>query len=780
MDGREHAVRKHRGRIVGIAIVAAASLALSGCQLVASELSNPGDAASAIEIVAPPNRSQLAGLAAIPVDIRLGDAAPGTLHVELHRNDVFTDPLDITGHFAVAAGHATATLTPDDLGTGFGMLTATARTAAGTEVVANIAYSREPDIDTSAADSCEFLGQSHCQLPFPSDHFTVADATTDTGRRVAFTADTFPANALGTAFDPTEWNRNDGFSPGSAIVVHVPGIDLAASGAAPITDIESSLGDDSAFVLIDADTGERWPHFVELDSWATSDATRAVVIRPARNFREGHRIVIGVRHLVDTGGEPIAPSRAFRVYRDELPTFIPAVETRRPAMRDAIDVLRAAGVDRPTLTLAWDFTVASQRNLSERLLHMRDDAYAQIDQGVPAFTVTNVQENVNSRIQRRVTGTFAVPLYLTGAGAPGERLTAGPDGLPVRNGTYQANFVCNVPKSVWNGSGAATPGRAVVYGHGLLGAATEANSFGTLIDNHGIVLCGTDWIGMSTNDVGNVANILFDLSNFPSLPDRLQQAHLNFQFLARLMKRADGFSTHPAFQAAPAEPLIATGAVFYNGNSQGGILGGAATAISTEWTRAVLGVPAMNFSTLLTRSTHWDTFSPVLFTSYPDEIDRTVGYSLIQMLWDRGEANGYAWHLTDDPLPGTPAHQVMLLAAFGDHQVANIATETEARTMGASVYQPALADGRKPDVEPFWDIPAITTNPFTGSVLVMWDYGTPPPPLGNLPPRSPEYGADPHGKGGAEPRVAQQVSDFLRIDGFFGDVCLGLPCTSNV
>lgn len=28
--------------------------------------------------------------------------------------------------------------------------------------------------------------------------------------------------------------------------------------------------------------------------------------------------------------------------------------------------------------------------------------------------------------------------------------------------------------------------------------------------------------------------------------------------------------------------------------------------------------------------------------------------ALLQMLWDRGEADGYAQHLTSDPLPNTP------------------------------------------------------------------------------------------------------------------------------
>ncbi len=756
------------------------AVATSGCQFIVSEYADPGTAATALQILAPANHSQLAGLGSVPVDIRLGAIVPGSLEVTLFSRGNLASGTDITARFTIASNHATATLIPADLGTGFGLLDARADRSGGGTVVVQAAFSREPSIDVTLAGRCEFLGQSRCLLPFPSDHFTVADASTDTGRRVDLDEDSMPENTSGVAIDPTEWNRNDGFSPGSAIVLHVPNVDLVASGAAPITNIEASLDDSSAVLLIDADTGERWPHFVELDSWATSETTRALIIRPARNFREGHRILVAVRHLVDTNGQSIAPPRSFRVYRDFIPTYIPAIEQRRGEMGLVLGALEAAGAPRNNLYLAWDFTIASQRNLSERLLTMRDDAYDQIDNGVPTFTVSNVQENVSSTIQRRVTGTFSVPNYLTDTGAPGSRLNYGADGLPTRNGTFQANFICNIPKTVYDGSGAVTPGRALVYGHGLLGSAGEVNAFGNLINTYQIVICATDWVGMSTADLGNVATTLNNLSNFPTLPDRLQQAHLNFQFLARLMKEPDGFSSNAAFESAGGADLIATGSVFFNGNSQGGILGGAATAISKEWTRAVLGVPAMNFSTLLTRSVHWDTFSPTMFAAYPDELDHTIGYSVIQMLWDRGEANGYAWHLTDDPLPGTPSHEVLLIEAFGDHQVANIATETEARTIGARVYQPALVAGRSPDVVPFWDIAGVPSVPYDGSVLVVWDYGTPPPPQGNLPPRPPQYGSDPHGKGAAEPRVGQQVNDFLRDGGFFGDRCLGVPCTSSV
>jgi hypothetical protein len=208
-------------------------------------------------------------------------------------------------------------------------------------------------------------------------------------------------------------------------------------------------------------------------------------------------------------------------------------------------------------------------------------------------------------------------------------------------------------------------------------------------------------------------------------------------------------------------------------------MGGAVTAVSTEWTRAVLGVPGMNYSTLLTRSIDFDPFEAIAVAAYPDPLLRTVQLSLIQLLWDRADANGYAAHMTGDPYPGTPPHDVLLFEAFGDHQVANITTNNEARTIGARVRQPALGPGRTGDEDTFFLVPPVGPSPAAGSVLVVWDFGTPAPPPDNVPPRFPTHGTDPHGSGRGEPRVLQMVSDFLRPGGAFVDPCApGVPCTT--
>lgn len=622
--------------------------------------------------------------------------------------------------------------------------------------------------ELEAPERCDPLDPRDCLLPFPSDTFTVDDPETDTGKRVAFVQESMPVNKDGVSVDPTEWNRNDGFSPGQPISLFVPGLDVEQSGIAALTDIGASLADDAPIVLLDTDTGERVPYWAELDASVESDDARVLYIRPAVNYPEGDRIVVALRRLRDAGGNEIpAQSAVFQAYRDRNDTGVDILEARRDRYEQVFADLAGAGVARDDLYLAWDFTVASERNLSERMLRIRDDAFERLGDAAPAFTVDSVEENPDDNVARRVTGTVDVPLYLTNGGEPGSRFVGAEEGeLPSTDGSvYKAPFICIVPNAALR-----TPARISLYGHGLLGSPDEVNAGNVraMAEESNIVFCATPWIGMSETDVPNAIEILSDISKFPTLADRSQQGFLNALFLARAMKHEQGFVTNAAFAG-----LIDTSDVFFDGNSQGGIMGGALVAVSTDITRAVLGVPAMNYSTLLQRSVDWDTYRAVYDPAYPDEIERGIGISLIQMLWDRAEANGYAQHMTGDPLPGTPEHTVLMHVAFGDQQVSQYAAEVEARTIGARLYCPATAGGRLPDVEPHWGLECIEADPYDGSAIVIWDSGAAAPPTVNVPPRE---GDDPHSDPRSDPAARRQKSDFLQTDGVFTDVCSGEPC----
>jgi hypothetical protein len=620
---------------------------------------------------------------------------------------------------------------------------------------------------------CDPIG-ARCLLPLPNDHFTVADATTPTKRRLAIARASMPANKKGVRIDVTDQDRADGWSPGSTMMAEIPGLDAAKSKLPSITDAKRSLAADSPIVVVDATTGQRHPFWAEIDANTDPGQIPMLLIHPAANFADGHRIVVGLRGLVDAHGNAISVTPAFAAYRDGQRTTDDAFEARRASMEQIFAVLTAAGVRRADLQLAWDFTIASTQSLTGRMLAMRDDAFGALGKAAPKFTVGKVTENPNPFVRRRIEGTFQSPLYLTNGGKPGGRLVLDPNGRPEEQpGTFTSQFLCNLPPA-----SATEPARMAIYGHGLLGDLTEANGDLTkrMSADHDIAYCATNWSGMAEEDIPNAIAVLGDLSTFASMPDRIQQGLLANLFLGRLMKHAQGFSANGAFRF-DGKSALDTNELYLDGNSQGAILGGALTAVAQDFTRATLAEAGMNYSMLLDRSVDFDDYLQILKPAYPKRYDRLIGIEIAQLLWDRGETDGYANHVTANPLPGTPVHDVLLLGAVGDHQVTEYSLRVEAATMHVPAHAPLAATGRVVERDPAWLLDPIATYPHTGSAYVLWDTGSPRSPQANTPSRR---GHDPHDDTPDIPAVQKLKDEFWHPAGAITDVCRALPCTAPI
>ncbi len=266
--------------------------------------------------------------------------------------------------------------------------------------------------------------------------------------------------------------------------------------------------------------------------------------------------------------------------------------------------------------------------------------------------------------------------------------------------------------------------------------------------------------------------------------DTIQQGVLNTLYLGRLMDNPAGFAADPAFQA-DGRPLIDPSSLYFDGNSLGGILGSVATAVSPDFRRAALGVSGMDFFNLMVpRGLSFAAFGEFVLRNYRDRSLHPLVLDLLQQLWDRADPDGYAEHMTSDPLPDTPAHDVLMQVAYGDFQVSTYAAAAEARTAGVFVHEPALDAGgeRARDADLLLGVPALPAGPFAGSAIVMWDSGpgrTQPPPLANLPPLASALNLDPHEDPRYTPAAQQQLSDFLAPAGAVVDVCDGQPCHSS-
>src|SRR3954451_22546037 len=150
---------------------------------------------------------------------------------------------------------------------------------------------------------CDDIDTSACLLPFPNDLYNKADPTSATGRRIDLNLLAMPRNIAAKPIDPTDQNRADGFSPGSEIVTKITGLDtdqqLDATGAARIWNPEASLIAGAPVAVIDADTGAKQMVWAELDhsmdALGATPADRDLIIRPAKNFLEGHRYIVALR-----------------------------------------------------------------------------------------------------------------------------------------------------------------------------------------------------------------------------------------------------------------------------------------------------------------------------------------------------------------------------------------------------------------------------------------------------------------------------------------------------
>ena len=180
--------------------------------------------------------------------------------------------------------------------------------------------------------------------------------------------------------------------------------------------------------VINARTGKRHLIWAELDSNADDRRQDRDAASSARRATSTRASATSSRCATSRtrAAATIKPQRAFRIYRDRIRPA-PARSSAAASLERIFKALKQAGSARQ-LYLAWDFTVASERNLAGRVLHIRDDAFAPLGDTQPArparsparrppFTIDTVTDlhggrrTTASRARSRARST--VPCYLT-------------------------------------------------------------------------------------------------------------------------------------------------------------------------------------------------------------------------------------------------------------------------------------------------------------------------------------------------------------------------------
>jgi hypothetical protein len=466
-------------------------------------------------------------------------------------------------------------------------------------------------------------------------------------------------------------------------------------------------------------------------------------------MQNGHRYIIGIRNLKDTSGAVIPASKGFAALRDGTPTDNWDIEGRRELYTEIFGVLEEAGFAQSELQLAWDTVIASAEGIAGKAEFIRDDALSRVGASGPQYVIDEITDEYNESIYRQIAGHFTAPLY-TEADGPNTILTRDTSGMPYYNGDTSVEFLILIPRTAYENP---RPLPTLQYGHGLLGDMDEVQSgyLGEMANKYGFVLFASDWTGMKAEDSDAIVNmILTEIDRFAIIPERSQQGFGEFFCTAAMMKGAMAEDDAVKFTDGNGNSVsvIDPTTMYYYGNSQGGILGGAYMALQKDIQRAVLGVPGMPYSLLLYRSSDFSPFFLVFKSVYDDPRDITFWMVLMQMLWDSAEPGGYGRQLVVEPLLDVPPKQILIQDALGDAQVTTLGAQNMARAYGASLIETPVNE--------VWGLETAASG-YAGSALVEYDFGVEEMPFENVPPTA----EDTHEETRRAPAAQDQLWTFL-------------------
>lgn len=598
---------------------------------------------------------------------------------------------------------------------------ATSGAGAGDAAPADVAGDGVP-LPAGASQDCQPLVGAECMSAIPSFFWTRTDASTATGTRVDLPRAAMPTSKTGVVVEPAEWNRRDGFSNAMPTIILLPS-PPDASRLADELHTERSVGPDAPTWMVDLTTGQRMRHVAELDKNAKDPSRAALILRPWTVPPAGHRIAVALtKQLVDLSGKPYPRTPAMQALFSGQATGYARLDAQRQDWQETRKAFESLGLASQECVALWHYQTASEAWTSGVLRAMRDLTMAAtangglgivIDQAevAPEFaslmpklspTLSSIQVSVTPQhpdVAVRLVGKFEVPLFLTGSGLDARLNWVGNGPAVALQGTTWRPFVLLIPPKALL---SPTPPPLVLYGHGFLrgaciemchkaGAAEFVTHFAAAA---GFVMVGTDWWGLSQAELGVALGVVQNFNLAPQLTEKLVQAAIGPIALSRAVRgkllgmpvvqvqRKDG-TTRP-----PADPQAE---LLYYGNSLGGIMGTTAVAIHPDIGRAVLNVAGGVWSTLMNRSSNFNTFLALLGDTMPDAYAQQVALALLQSQWDLSDPVQFASFVAAKPLPGSVANRRGLwTVSWGDSQVPNYASGTLARAAQAPLLTPAV------------------------------------------------------------------------------------------
>ena len=605
-----------------------------------------------------------------------------------------------------------------------------------------------------------------CIAPYPSDFHRTADAASATGFRLGLRGAARPVTAKGDTADPHDVVAVDGASLVPTITAGLAGEIVHDGLPGVLDDPLLSARPDAGTVILDTSTGMLVPHYTDVVD--AQDGTHTpITLRPFSPLKPRTRYVVAIQgaHLAAESGSTspqlAPPPEGFRRLRDGAAAGDPSLAALAARFDSEVFApLAAAGIPRNRLELAWDFTTGSAEQPLADMLRVRELTLAWLAANEPQVRVVASRDG---------TGTFAkifdlevtAPLFLDRSG-PGGRLVHDPAGHVIQNGTTTFTLVVVLPTAIRDGD---VPGRLLAYGHGFFGNTDELESDAAhqIADHAGAVLFGTNWWGMSKEDLALVADtVTSHPEHFGDFAERVHQAMANWLVALAAMR---GPVTKLAELRRPSQqPFYDPSFVGYFGASMGHILGGTLAGLA-DFSRVVLNVGGGGFTHIMPRSLNFGPFGILLGVELPDRLVAQSFAAMMQRPLDRIDPISYAPFVLASPLPGNavPDRRVLMQIGIGDPAVPNLASFLHARALGIAQAMPA-------PVSVFGLAPALDAD--APSSLTVFDLHVDTTGYADGKPISPNIV---HEGVRVNPAALRQIGAFMKPGGAIVHACDG-PC----
>jgi hypothetical protein len=525
-----------------------------------------------------------------------------------------------------------------------------------------------------------------CLLPWPSNAFTVADATTATGLRVRLSPESFDAPD-----DLAAVNHADGFSRVTPVL---EGFSVAIDPAS------LGVGAEAAVRLVVAQPGPDFGHVVPVRlQLVRNDGAEAeeslVLAYPLVPLAPGSDYVaVVLDSLRARDGAPLAPAPEALI---ALGLSAPKTEEDRALARyhgPARAALAAAGLDPARVLRLWDFTTRSKDDPLRRVKAMR----AAAERAEVTVTLDEVQLRTGGPVAAVVLGHLrGVPEFRGAAG----RLVPGPDGLPLVQGAGDAVFRVVLPA----GRG---PYRVVMYGHGTAGNVRD-DLFDERIAAEGVAKVGIEFAGWNGDGVFDTfTGFTHMMAGVDKSTADLAQSLANEAAIERALSGVLGDAlAAPKLgdrdnPAAGRRPDAAE--LFWAGGSLGGTMGFVVAGASPRVRAAILNVPGAGWSHFVGESDTFQFLDRILRAAYPDLIDLRLAVAVSQLAWD--DVDGANWvdesddaaylvqESMGDPILPNPGTELVAAAARAAHVGAVLAPVTGTTPASEAVGRSGLTQFR--------------------------------------------------------------------------------------